>query len=154
MIVNKYVIIGAIAIAILLAFYGMFGLSAVTYQKSVSGQATAFLTVIPAEVVPTVNSSFLFATPTSTIDPALGDLRGITLGSYVQITGTGDAGLNIRAEAGKDSLTEFIGEESEVFKVIGGPVRMDDIVWWQLSTPYDESRQGWAAAEYLVLIQN
>jgi hypothetical protein len=134
--------------------YGLIGLNGITYQKSISGQATAFLTVIPADKIPTVNTSLLFVTATPTIDPSIGDLGGIGIGIYVQISGTSGVGLNIHEEAGKDSPAKFIAAESEVFHVIGGPVKKDDIIWWQLSTPYDDSRQGWAAADYLSIIQD
>jgi hypothetical protein len=36
--------------------------------------------------------------------------------------------------------------------VVGGPVELDGYVWWQLNAPYDESRQGWAAQDYLNII--
>jgi hypothetical protein len=153
MVINKYVIIGAIAVAIILLMYGILGLNGFTYQKSISGQATAFLTVIPAKSIPTVDSSLMFTTAIPTIDPALGDLGGINLGKYVQIVGTDGLGLNIHEEAGKESPAKFIAAESEVFLVIGGPIQKDDLLWWQLATPYDESRQGWAAADYLSIIQ-
>jgi hypothetical protein len=155
MIVNKWVILGAIVVAILLVGYGMLGLSGFTYQKATTGQATAFLTVIPAGPIPTVvDSSSLFITPTATVDPSLGDLGGIQVNAYVQISGTGGDGLNIRESPGKNTKALFVAAESEVFLVIGGPVNQDDIIWWQLSTPYDASRQGWAAADYLVLIKD
>jgi len=37
--------------------------------------------------------------------------------------------------------------------VIDGPVEADNITWYQLVAPYDENRQGWASAEYLVKIE-
>jgi hypothetical protein len=153
MVFNKRVIIGAVVIAMILAFYGVLGLNGYAHRKSTSGQATAFLTVIAANSIPTMDTALMFTTATPTIDPAIGNLAGITLGAYVQIDGTSGVGLNIHDAAGKSSDVGFIAAESEVFKVIGGPVEKDGIVWWQLATPYDETRQGWAAADYLSLIQ-
>jgi len=153
MVINKRVVIGAALIAMILACYGILGLNGYTYQKSTRGQATAFMTVIPASTIPTTNASSYFITPTVTIDPAIGDLAGITIGAYVQIDGTDNLGLKIHSDAGKDTPVNFIAAESEVFKVIGGPIQKDDIIWWQITTPYDDSRQGWAAADYLSLIE-
>jgi hypothetical protein len=48
----------------------------------------------------------------------------------------------------------FVANESEVFQVIDGPVKKDNLIWWKLVTPYDQARQGWAAADYLSLIEN
>jgi len=59
----------------------------------------------------------------------------------------------IREGAGRDFNTHFLANESEVFKVIDGPVEADNITWYQLVAPYDENRQGWASAEYLVKIE-
>ena len=153
MIINKRVIFGAIFIAAILVFYGVLALNGYTYQKSISGQATAFLTVLPAGTIPTVDTALMFITPTATIDPAIGDLMGIAVGKYVQIEGTEGAGLNVRAVAGKDTSAIFIADESEVFQVIGGPELKDGIVWWQIATPYEDARQGWAAADYLSVIE-
>ena len=33
-----------------------------------------------------------------------------------------------------------------------GPQIINDITWWYLVTPLDESRNGWAAADYLSLV--
>ncbi len=153
MIINKRVVIGAALIAMILVFYGILGLNGYTYQKSTSGPATAFLTVLPANQIPTTDPSALFVTPTTTIDPAIANLGGISIGSYVQIKGTDGLGLNIHDGAGVNTPVEFIAAETEVFKVIGGPIQKDEIVWWQIVTPYDEARQGWAAADYLSLIE-
>jgi len=153
MIINKRVIIGAIVIAAIFVFYGVLALNGYTYQKSVSGQATAYITVIAADVIPTVDTALMFITPTATIDPAIGDLAGVAVGKYVQIKGTGGAGLNVRAVAGKDTSAIFIADESEVFLVVGGPELKDDIIWWQIAAPYEDARQGWAAADYLSVIE-
>lgn len=153
MVINKRVILGAGVVAAILVFYAILGLNGYTYQKSISGQATAFMTVFPASGIPTVDVASVFITPTMTIDPNIGDLAGIAVGTYVQITGTENVGLRIHEEAGVDSDVVFIANESEAFQVIGGPVEKDSIIWWQLTTPYDDTRQGWAAADFLTLIQ-
>ena len=154
MAINKRVLIGAIIIAVVLAFYGILWLNGFTYQKSTSGQATAFLTVIAPSEIPTQNLTYLSSTPTPTVDPAFGDLHGIAVNVYVKISGTSGSGLNIRENAGTDSQTKFVANESEVFQVVEGPVMKNEIIWWKLVTPYDQSREGWAAATYLELVEN
>lgn len=152
MVINKRVILIAVGIFVVLGLYGFLTLSGVSYQNSINGRATAYITVVAPENIPTQDFSFLYITPTPTIDPALGDLKGIAVGKYVQITGTEGAGLKIRESAGTNSDVNFIAADSEAFQVVGGPVLKDDLVWWSLVTPYDQTRVGWAAANYLTLI--
>ena len=154
MVINKRVVIAASIIAMLLVIYGILGLNGLNYQKTITGQATAILTVIAPAEIPTQDLSFLFMTATPTTDPAFGDLKEVSVDSYVQIIGTSGAGLKIRQNPGTGSDTNFIASDSEVFQVIGGPILQDNIVWWNVVTPYDNARQGWAAADYLTIIEN
>ncbi|MPM61970.1 hypothetical protein SDC9_108834 [bioreactor metagenome] len=152
MVINKRVLILAAILFGILALYGFLTLSGVSYQKSINERATAYITVVAPESIPTQDFSFLYITPTPTADPALGDLKGIAIGKYVQITGTEGAGLKIRVSAGTNSDVNFIASDAEAFQVLDGPVLKDDLVWWSLVTPYDQTRVGWAAANYLTLI--
>jgi len=36
--------------------------------------------------------------------------------------------------------------------VIGGPIEKDGFLWWQLTAPYDNSRSGWASADFLAAL--
>ncbi len=76
------------------------------------------------------------------------------MGAYVQITGTGGDGLRVRAEAGLKGAVRFIALEAEVFQVTDGPQEADGYTWWYLVAPADESRQGWAASNYLTVVQS
>lgn len=116
-----------------------------TRQSGNVGFAPADLTVIAA---PTSTSS---APPTPTIDPFAPSPAptGIAVGNYVQITGTNGEGLRIRSEPGLRSESQFLGYDSEVFIVRDGPREADGFVWWYLVAPYDETRVGWAAADFL-----
>lgn len=76
------------------------------------------------------------------------------IGSFVQITGTGGVGLNIRSGPGLSNDVQFLGYDAEVFEVRDGPVEADGLTWWYLVTPVDESRAGWAAADYLSVVAN
>ena len=113
------------------------------------GFAPADLTMIPA---PTHTPA---ATAIPTIDPLATpviDQTVINIDGYVQTTGTGSDGLRIRSAAGLTSETVFRGEESEVFLVKDGPQSADGYTWWYVVAPYDDTRAGWAAAEFLAVV--
>ncbi len=146
---NKWVILGAILLAgfLLLITAVSIGLTSAR-QNSDVGFAPADLTVIPA---PTSTSS---APATATIDPFAPTVAptGIAIGNYVQITGTEGEGLRIRSEPGLNGNPEFLGYDSEVFIVKDGPRDADGFVWWYLVAPYDQTRVGWAAEDFLTYI--
>lgn len=152
-VINKFTLLGGGLVFLVLAAYIVLIASGIAYKSEAGATPKAALTVLPASSIPTQDLSLLVQTPTVTPQPVATDVNGIGVGVYVQITGTGGAGLRIREGAGKSFNTSFLANESEVFKAIGGPVTADDIVWYQLVAPYDESRQGWASAEYLVKVQ-
>jgi len=78
----------------------------------------------------------------------------LAVGTYVQILDTGGAGLRLRSEPGLNGQVLLLGSEAEVFEVKDGPVEMDDYTWWYLVGPFDETRHGWAVANYLTVVQN
>ncbi len=121
-------------------------------EKGLAQSVTPVLTIIPAPtstpLIPTAA-----ATPTATpggIGPTVG---GIGVGMFVQISGTEGNGLRLRKDPGTKSDILFLGYESEVFKVTDGPVDMDGYTWWHLTASYDENRNGWAASNYLAVIE-
>lgn len=146
---NKWVILGALLLAAFLTLLTAIsvGLTARRQTPEV-GFAPADLTVIPA---PSSTSS---VPATATIDPfaPTATPTGIAVGSYVQITGTEGQGLRIRAEPSLNGEFEFLGYDEEVFIVQDGPREADGFVWWYLVAPYDETRVGWAAADFLTYI--
>lgn len=146
---NRWVILGTLAIAGLLTLITALSIRLmVTPQSSDAGFAPADVTVIAA---PTSTSS---APPTPTIDPFATPTSpaGIAIGNYVQITGTQGDGLRIRSEPGLDGEPQFLGFDSEVFIVRDGPREVDGYTWWYLVAPYDETRVGWAAADFLTYV--
>jgi len=115
--------------------------------------ATAILTVIFA---PT-STPQLIVTPAQTTTPTPGGsgatIGGISQGMYVQISGTGGDGLRLRKDASIGAPVNFMGYEAEVFKVTDGPQTSDGYTWWYLTAPYDKARSGWAASNYLAVIE-
>jgi hypothetical protein len=149
--INRSVIFGAIGIAgcLLIVTLVVIGWTSPRYSPTV-GFAPADLTMIPA---PTRTPD---VTPTPTNDPNLvtPTLAPNTfgIGAYVQISGTEGEGLRIRSAPGLTGDTVFFGGESEVFVISNGPQTADGYTWWYLVAPYDETRAGWAAADFLVIV--
>lgn len=148
---NRWTIFGAIAFAgiLLIITLIVIGWTSPRFAPDV-GFAPADLTMIPAPThtpnvtaVPTIDPNLV----TPTLIPG-----SIGIGAYVQISGTEGEGLRIRSIAGLTGDTVFFGGESEVFLVRDGPQTADGYTWWYLVAPYDESRAGWAAAEFLAVV--
>jgi hypothetical protein len=147
---NRYVILGMLVVAgtLLIVTLIFIGWTSPRFSPDV-GFAPADLTMIPA---PT-------HTPNATAAPAIDPLTTPTLaagaigiGSYVQISDTEGEGLRIRVTPGLNSETVFRGEEAEVFLVKDGPQTADGYTWWYLVAPYDETRAGWSAADFLAVV--
>jgi len=146
---NRWVILGAVLLAGLLTLVTAISIGWTRPPRASDvGLAPANVTLIPAS---TATSN---APPTPTIDPFAPSPipTGIALGNFVQITGTDGEGLHIRSEPGLNSDPEFLGYDSEVFIVQDGPRTADGYIWWYLVAPYDETRAGWAAADFLSYI--
>jgi hypothetical protein len=77
----------------------------------------------------------------------------IGVGAYVQVAGTQGAGLRMRSAPGLDGEVNFTALDAEVFLVIDGPVEADGYIWWHLEAPYDQSRNGWSAGDFLTPIE-
>jgi hypothetical protein len=146
---NRWVILGALLFAglLILITAASIGLTSPRQTSSV-GFVPADVTVIPA------STSTSSAPPTPTIDPFAPSPTptGLAVGNYAQITGTEGQGLRIRAIPGLDGEFVFLGYDSEVFVIQDGPQTVDGYVWWYLVAPYDETRAGWAAADFLTFI--
>lgn len=149
------ILISAVGMGCLILAVGIMG-ARVLFARGDDAQANSALTVIAGQTstpyVPTPTAT-RFPTATSNIHPT--PLPGmIGVGSTVQIFGTEGSGLNIRSEAGLTGTVRFVALDSEIFEVRDGPQVVNDITWWFLVTPLDESRNGWAAADYLSLVSS
>lgn len=149
------VLVGALAVACLLSLVTLGALWWGRLSRPAGAPSTAVLEIVPA----------LPHTPTPDLaaqDPQLeleetpgaspnGDL---TVGAYVQVAGTGGDGLRLRDQPGLNSNILLVASEAEVFQVDQGPVELDGYIWWHLVGPFDPSRQGWAVARFLQIVQN
>jgi len=70
----------------------------------------------------------------------------------VIIQNTGGEGLRIRDEPGLDTTPLFLGREGEKFQIIDGPAIKDSIIWWKIESEEDPDRKGWAAQDYLEIL--
>ncbi len=74
-----------------------------------------------------------------------------TIGENVMVSGTGGAGLNLRACAALSCTSLVDMPDGTVMGVIGGPTAADGHTWWELSGPVGgTSYTGWAVQDYLV----
>ena len=105
-------------------------------------------TIPPPTPAPTIPVTPTLAVPPSPPEGTLG------VGAFVQISGTGGDGLRIRSEASLQGTVQGLGVEAEVFQITDGPREADGYTWWYLTAPYEESRTGWAVANFLQPIQN
>jgi hypothetical protein len=145
--VNLWVILAGVLVAGgLIVLFGML----VLFLPGPAAQSAppAALTVIVAPtptLIPTQTRETLTPTAPASVD-------GISIGSYVQITGTEGYGLRLRAGPGTNNSQRFLGMDAEVFQVKDGPKTADDFTWWYLEAPYDPQRTGWAASKYLKVV--
>lgn len=145
---NIWVIMGALAFAGFLLLVTLISIGWTRpRQDSGVGFVPADLTII-APPTPTAIPQPT-ATPAGTVTPPAGQFA---IGAYVQIKGTGTDGLRIRSAAGLNSDTVFRAEESETFKIKDGPQDADGHTWWYVVAPYDDTRAGWAAADFLAVV--
>jgi hypothetical protein len=86
------------------------------------------------------------ATPTPSSD--------ISIGGYVQVTGTGDYGLSLREGPGANYARIDVAQEGEVFIVVEGPQTAAGSPWWRIRDPENEERFWWAIGNYLQPVEH
>ncbi len=152
---NPWVLLGAVLSAALLALLGLYILTISVPETPQAGLPTAVVVQIVAPTITPLVAATPSFTPTPTDPPPPpSPLPGVlTLGALVQITGTSGDGLNLRASPGLNSEIQYLGFESEVFEISEGPREADGLTWWLLVGFYDPDRSGWAAANFLEVIQ-
>ncbi len=86
----------------------------------------------------------------STTQP--GPFTEIAPGATVIVQGTGNAGLNLRAQPTTGAAIVITVKEGNSLTVVEGPQEADGLVWWKLRAP--DGKEGWGAAKYIVLNPN
>lgn len=115
----------------------------VTPQVTKIAAATQTPQPLPTAMVASPTPTSLFFLP----DGVMG------VGAYVKVTGTNGAGLRMRAEPGLSGTVNFTALDAEVFLVVDGPVEADGYTWWYLEAPYDQTRSGWSAGDFLAPLE-
>lgn len=93
--------------------------------------------------------------PTPTDAPTPTASTEIAIGRSVRVSDTGGDGLRLHEQPGintpliSSDMSVSIGLEGEIFVVADGPEQADSIAWWLVRDPDDQSREGWAAGNYL-----
>jgi hypothetical protein len=153
---DPWLVLGSIGFGAALLAATILLLSWTRSPQAPSGNSTAVITIIavPTPTPPTPTSPPDLeetAEATSFPIPPEGE---IAIDAYVQVTGTGGGGLRLRDGPGLDRAVRMLGEEDEIFLVNDGPQQNDGYTWWYLIGPFDETRFGWAAANFLRVVQN
>ena len=120
---------------------------------SVDSTPQYLVTIIPAPTeTPTMIPTMVLPSPTPG-DVSILPPGTIAVGRYVKVSGTQGIGLRMRAEAGTSGDVNFLALDDEAFKVIDGPVVKDGYTWWHCEALLDKSRVGWAADNYLLVLE-
>jgi hypothetical protein len=111
------------------------------------------VTLLPAPTeTPTLVPTSILVTPTQS-DVSILPPGVIGAGRYVKVIGTQGLGLRMRAEAGTSGEVNFLAMDDEAFKVIDGPIAKDGYTWWQCEALLDKTRSGWAAEDFLQVLE-
>lgn len=148
-VLNRWVLLGALVVASLMTICTLGTLWLLRPSASNLVPSTAVLYVIPAPPASATPASEAGEGPLPT--PPAGEIQ---TGAFVQVTGTGGAGLRLRDQPGLAGKMLLLGSEAEVFRVDDGPRELDGYTWWYLVGPFDDQRRGWAVSNYLQVVQN
>lgn len=111
------------------------------------------VTLLPAPTeTATLSPTSVLATPTLA-DVSILPPDVVAVGRYIKVVGTQGLGLRMRAEAGTSSEVNFLALDEEAFRIIGGPVAKDGYTWWQCEALLDKTRTGWAAENYMQVLE-
>jgi hypothetical protein len=117
---------------------------------------TAVIVVVFPTAAPPGSQSTVAVTPlpqpTPTVPPA--PAGPINLGNSVRVVGTGGDGLRLRVGPSLQEDANFLALENEVLVVQSGPTIADGFTWWFLVDPTNDTRNGWAAENYLEVVQD
>jgi hypothetical protein len=144
------VLAGALGVAILLLILTFAWIEWTAPPTPGMSGLLAVVTVIPAPsatAAPAATATFDPYAPTPTI--VVGQ---ISIGTYVQISGTQGQGLRIRSQPGLNGKQMFLGFDTEVYTVVDGPRELDGYIWYSLAAINDQTRTGWAASNFLTVI--
>ncbi|MCU0495841.1 MAG: SH3 domain-containing protein [Anaerolineae bacterium] len=113
---------------------------------------------LPPEIVsPNLGmpATFVMAGPTLPPPNITPTPRTVAIGTIVRVVDVGDQQLNVRDRPGVlETSIVFRVPEGELFTVIEGPTQTDGLTWWRIQAIDNAGRTGWAAANYLQVIDS
>jgi len=134
----------------MIVFVGLFFFFAVRLpaqqQIAADEDARALLTVIPA---PTLTPTVFATKVPQKLEIHYVSEDGLSVGTVVEVFGTGSTGLSVRPQPGTGGYLNFVAQEGERFNIIDGPDSRNEYIWWKLESVNDPERSGWAAADFL-----
>ncbi len=143
----------ALALGLLLGLAALLVLPRLAARPPALATPTVQVVVVPRPTATPTATVTPTPTVTPTVTPTPLAAAGFAIGRFVQVADTGGVGLRFRAEPGLSGQVLFLGLDSEVFRIEDGPAEADGYVWWYLVAPYDPTRAGWAAQDFLQPIE-
>lgn len=109
---------------------------------------------VPPSAAP-IQTSVPQANPTSTTSPD--SAAGCPLNTLIEVTGTGGDGLLIREEPRQGDNIIAVARDGDRFFISSGPeqsigVAGESIEWCQITDAEDESTTGWAAVDFMQVV--
>jgi hypothetical protein len=111
--------------------------------------STPAAVVLNVTAAPTVTPALPTSSPVPIPTSAPESTGAMAVGQYAQVSGTGGDGLRLRFAPGLNGEIKLLGSEGEIYRIDDGPQEVDGYTWWFLVDPDDETRQGWAVADFL-----
>jgi hypothetical protein len=145
------VLLASLILALLL-FAAILALLWFTRPEAQPATPVAAVLNVTSAPTPTPVPTIPVLPPTPTTAPS--SPEDLVAGGYAQVSGTGGDGLRLRASPGLNGEILLLGNEGEIYFVQEGPQDIDGYTWWLLVDPDDETRRGWAVADFLKPSQN
>ena len=141
-------VLGFVAVLLALLVCGLWSLYLLRGQIAVGGPTPTPIIWTPTPVPsPT-------PLPTETEEPTPTTSPDISIGRYVQVTGTGGYGLSLRDGPGESYARMDVALEGEIFIVVEGPTPSGGSEWWKIRDPDNELREWWAIGNFLEPIEH
>lgn len=138
----------------MMIFVGLFFYFAVRIPKNpvpaADENARSLMTVIPA---PTLTPTVYATKEPQKLEIHYVSEDGLSLGTVVEVYGTGSTGLSVRPQPGTGGYLNFVAQEGERFTIVDGPDSRNDYIWWKLESMNDPDRNGWAASDFLKAVK-
>lgn len=131
----------------------LLGVGGVLRGPRLAGLPVAPIVVrLPAPTAAPTPTAPAILPPTDTPPPARSDGTFLA-GDLVEVHGTEGDGVRLRSEPNLQAVILALGQDGEVYQILGGPVENSGYVWWQIARIDDAARQGWAVQTFLRLLQ-